>query len=484
MPLCKVYQEVLPYMSKLIKNYSFNLCYQIFILIVPIVTAPYLARTIGSDGLGIYAYIVNVTNIITTISLCGIYNYGCREVAYKNSSIDERSKLFWEIMSLRLLLLFLATIIFIFFAIDDVNKYYFWCFYPWLIANCLDCTWFQVGIEDMKPVVLKNFFAKLASLGLIFILVKTASDTSKYIIIMSLTVLIANLIVYSDLRGKVCFIKPQIKAMEYHIINSCKLFLPQIAVIIFTQINKVLIMHFTFNSSEVAYYDLAEKILQISMSFITAVNVVMMPRMANEFALNNQENIKKYLYNSGVFSLFLAIPLFVGTNIIAKDFVIWYLGESWLPVVDLMHILSPIIIINSLLYLLSQQYLVAVNKVQILSISSYTGLILNIICSYFLINNFMGIGAAISFVVSSLLMLIMQFYAVNKTIPLFQIFLLSKNYFIGATVMGLSSLVLNYFFDIHILLLVFVLISIYFVILFLLKDKMILAMCQFFQQKE
>lgn len=471
-------------MSKLIKNYSFNLCYQIFILIVPIVTAPYLARTIGSDGLGIYAYIVNVTNIITTISLCGIYNYGCREVAYKSCNIDERSKLFWELMALRFLLLFLATIIFVFFVMDNSNKYYFWCFYPWLVANCIDCTWFQVGIEDMKPVVLKNFFAKLSSLALIFVLVKTASDTSKYIIIMSLTVMIANLIVYSDLRGKVLFIKPQITAIKYHIRNSCKLFIPQIAVIIFMQINKVLIMNFTSNSSEVAYYDLAEKILQISMSFITAINVVMMPRMANEFALNNQENIKKHLYNSGVFSLFLAIPLFVGTNIIAKDFVIWYLGEGWLPVVDLMHILSPIIIINSFMYLLSQQYLIAVNNVQVLVLSNYTGLILNLVFSYFLINNFMGIGAAVSFVASSLLMLIMQFYAVNKTIPLFNIFMFSKNYFIGATVMWLSNLLLNYYFDMHIILLVFVLMFIYSAVLFLLKDKIILTVYRFFLQKK
>lgn len=44
-------------MKKLVKNYIYNLIYQVFLVIVPLITAPYLAKTLGSKALGIYSYI-------------------------------------------------------------------------------------------------------------------------------------------------------------------------------------------------------------------------------------------------------------------------------------------------------------------------------------------------------------------------------------------------------------------------------------------
>ena len=40
-------------MGKIAKNYVYNAAYQILVLIAPIVTAPYLARVLGADHLGI-----------------------------------------------------------------------------------------------------------------------------------------------------------------------------------------------------------------------------------------------------------------------------------------------------------------------------------------------------------------------------------------------------------------------------------------------
>ena len=58
-------------MGKIAKNYVYNLLYQILLLVVPLIMAPYLARTIGADGTGEYAYVNSVVSIITTFSLLG-----------------------------------------------------------------------------------------------------------------------------------------------------------------------------------------------------------------------------------------------------------------------------------------------------------------------------------------------------------------------------------------------------------------------------
>ena len=47
-------------MKKIITNYIYNSIYQILTIVVPLITTPYLARIIGADGLGKYAYSYSV----------------------------------------------------------------------------------------------------------------------------------------------------------------------------------------------------------------------------------------------------------------------------------------------------------------------------------------------------------------------------------------------------------------------------------------
>ena len=42
--------------KSIVKNYMYNLVYQILILILPLITTPYLSRVLGSNGVGIYSY--------------------------------------------------------------------------------------------------------------------------------------------------------------------------------------------------------------------------------------------------------------------------------------------------------------------------------------------------------------------------------------------------------------------------------------------
>ena len=69
-------------MNKLIKNYIYNILYQILVLIAPIMTTPYLARVLGANSLGVSNYVITIAGFFTTIGLLGIQNYGIREIAY------------------------------------------------------------------------------------------------------------------------------------------------------------------------------------------------------------------------------------------------------------------------------------------------------------------------------------------------------------------------------------------------------------------
>lgn len=40
-------------MGKIAKNYLYNLIYSLLVLLVPLVTAPYLSRVLGAEGTGV-----------------------------------------------------------------------------------------------------------------------------------------------------------------------------------------------------------------------------------------------------------------------------------------------------------------------------------------------------------------------------------------------------------------------------------------------
>ena len=91
-------------MNKLTKNYIYNLLYQLFVLFVPIVTAPYLARTLGPESQGISSYVVSVSNVVSSVTLLGIYNYGNRQIAYERDNPKKMSQTFWEVLYIRFIL--------------------------------------------------------------------------------------------------------------------------------------------------------------------------------------------------------------------------------------------------------------------------------------------------------------------------------------------------------------------------------------------
>ena len=297
-------------MSKLIKNYIYNLLYQIFVIIVPIITMPYLARVLHAENLGIYSYITSCASIINTVGLLGFYNYGNRQIAYTRDNVNELNNTFNELMSIRIILCIISTLIYVMWAFTTEYLYYFLIYYPWLLTGFIDISWFFAGIENMGPMVLKNFLIKILNIISIFIFVKNENDLGNYFALVALITLLANLSMYLQLKTQKFKFKFSLKNCTQHIIAAILLFLPQLASIFYLQVDKVMLKYLSSSTTFVAFYDQAEKIVNIPFSIVTALSIVMMPRIANEFKKGNLDSIKEYISKSARFAMMISIPIF------------------------------------------------------------------------------------------------------------------------------------------------------------------------------
>ena len=424
-------------MGKIAKNYVYTAAYQILVLIAPIVTAPYLARVLGADHLGIYSYINSSGNIITTLSLLGIYAYGNRQTAYVRESRQELTSVFWELETARLFLGIAGTGVYVLYAVLN-SKYcgYFFIYYPYILAQFIDCSWVYVGLEDMKPAVLKNFAAKLLNIIGIFLLVKTEEDLWIYILLLALTAFVANLSIYTQLPKYVGKPKVALRRIPSHLKGSVFLFLPQVAALLYLQVDKVMLEWMTGTTREISFYDQAEKIVTIPLSLLTVLSTVMMPRIANEYKKKNPKEIRRLLLWAGRAVLCLAMPMMLGMFCIAGQFIPWYLGKEFLPTATAIRVLTPIILLNSLAGISGNQYFTATDQVSVLLKAYVTAALLNIGVNVLLIPVWGNTGAAVATVLSSLCSVLIQYRCLQKQIDLKVLWGYAIRYSAGAGLMA------------------------------------------------
>lgn len=177
--------------KSIVKNYLYNLVYQILILILPLVTASYLARVLGATGNGIYSYTYTIVNYFVLFGSLGISLYGQREIAYVQNDKHKMKKVFIELVLFRFITITIAGIIYYFTFVrhGEYAEYYRILLFE-LIAGAFDISFFFQGMEDFKKTVIRNVAVRLISVSLIFILVKEQSDLGKYLTIYALADLI------------------------------------------------------------------------------------------------------------------------------------------------------------------------------------------------------------------------------------------------------------------------------------------------------
>lgn len=429
-------------MGKLAKNYFYNLIYQIFVTIVPIVTAPYVSRVLSAHEIGIYSYVSSVVTLMTSVLLLGVYNYGSRQIAYVRDNDLKMASVFSQIMSLRLVMLIISTVIYI-AVIFIIGKYriFFNIYYIYLLAFFIDSAWLFIGVEDMKWFVIKNVITKLFIIIGIITLVKNKNDLAIYTLVQALAFFISNILVYPQLKRYILNFKFDFSNLIQDFKGSLYLFLPSIATEIYLQAGKIFLSIFGKNTSQIAIYDYSEKIVTIPLAVITVLSTVMMPRIANEFKKKNMKRISDLINSAISFSVFLAYPLMFGLSVIANKLIPWYLGSSFHDSASIIVVLSPVVLSNALLGISGGQYFTALNKIKILIISQFLILVTDILLNVALVPSFGFYGTAISTVVSSFLGAIVQYIYLSKEIRLRNLFSENLKYLI----IGVSMYSIIYF---------------------------------------
>lgn len=460
------------------KNYIYNLIYQILVIIIPLITTPYLSRVLGAENIGIYSFTLSVTTYFILFGSLGIAMYGQREIAYLQNDIKKRSKIFFEIFLMRCITLSISILIFyIVFCSNGQYDVYYKILLLELIANVVDISWYFQGLEEFKKTVVRNIIVKLISVICIFVFVKETADLNKYFIIYVLSNFLGNLSLWMYLPKYIQKIKLKELNLFRHIKPTIMLFIPQIATQLYTVLDKTMIGIIISNKAEVGYYEQAQKIVKLLMTIATSLGTVMMPRIAATFASGNHKKIKDYMNKSFSFILLLAFPLMLGIISISKNFVPLFYGKGYEKVIPLMCIISPIIVLIGLSNVIGTQYLLPTKKQNKYTLSVVIGALVNFILNLILIKYFASIGASIATVLAEFAVTTTQFILVKNEIKFIDVIKLFYKYVIAALIMFMCSIGVDYLINdsfLAIILQIMISCITYFTVLYILRDNLII----------
>lgn len=359
------------------KNYIFNLLYQLLTIVTPLITTPYVARVLGVENNGIYGYTWSIVTYFVLFGSLGTALYGQREIAYIQNDRKKQTNVFWEILSIKTIAYLIVIIAFyLMFCLNGDYSLFYKILVIELVANLIDISWFFQGNEEFDKTVIRNMIVKITGLVCVFLFVKNENDLWKYFLIYVLSDLLGNLSLWIYVPRYLEKSNKKKLHLKKHVKPIILLFLPQISVQIYAVLDKTMLGQLTKSMSEVAYYDQAQKIIKALLLVVSAMSTVMCSRVANSYAKNKINDVKKYLKQSVSMVWLIATPLVFGVFAVASEIVPIYFGNGYDAVIPLMCATSLILIGIGLNNVTGIQYLIQAGKQNIFTLSVTVG------CSY------------------------------------------------------------------------------------------------------
>jgi O-antigen/teichoic acid export membrane protein len=387
----------------ILKNYSYNLVYQVTLILIPVISIPYISRVIGSQGIGIYAYTNSVAQYFILFANLGLTLYASREIAYVKENKFNLSKVFSEIVVLQFTgTIFVLALYYVYVLLFCENyKLIYIIQSVSIISVAFDISWLYIGMENFKKNVIRNLVVKISAFILLFLVVKRPEDLWKYVALSVGSILLGQIYMWLGIGKFINKISFKNLQLIKHLRKALNFFLIVSIGVIGVNLNKTLIGLFV-NKSELGKYEMAYRIITMSLIIVTSLGSVMTPRISATYGEGNKSKVNEYLKMSLQFILFfcfLIIPLTIGVSV---NFVSWFLGSKFAGAELYLVIMAPMILLNSLSNLLANQYMIPSGNEKKYVFSLIVGGSIGILSSFILVSRFSTIGACIAVLIGEI----------------------------------------------------------------------------------
>ena len=382
-------------------------------LIFPLITFPYISRTLSVDGVGKYNFANSIISYFILLAGLGISVYAVREGAKLRDNREEFSQFASRIFTIN----FISTIIsyialfLVLLLSTSLQKYNIaiLIFSVQIFFTTLGVDWIYTIFEEYSYITARNIIFKIISAALLFIFVRHRDDYLTYIIISVVASTGSYLLNFFHAK-KFCDIKLVFKFdWKKYLTPILTIFASTVAIKIYLA-SDVTMLGFLSDEYTVGIYSTATKIYSIVSVMLSAVTAVAIPRLAMLMGQKRMDEYRKLLKQLINMILIIILPGIMGLFMVSRDVILIIAGEKYLRATLALQITCFAMLGSAMSTIFNQCALMPAKREKKTLISSTTSAVLNIGLNFILIPMFAEVGAAFTTVLAEFMMMTMNFF--------------------------------------------------------------------------
>ncbi|OKS89000.1 flippase [Mucilaginibacter polytrichastri] len=398
------------------KNYFYNLLLTLANLLFPVLSFPYVSRVLGPEGIGKVQFVFSFAQYFSIIASIGVPIYGMKEIARYKDDMQGRSQVFSELISIHSLMCISLSLIYlvVVFTVPyfSTNREMYLGATLLILLGFTAIEWLYSGMEEFRSIALRSVLFKAIGLALLYTFIKSRSDYSLYLYIMIFSFLGNNILSLFLIKHKVKLGFTNLQ-LRKHLMPLMFILGTTLAASMYTDMDTVL-LGFLSNDKTVGLYTAAVKLSKIAIPFVTSMGIILMPKIAKDFADKNMAEVQQTLNQTFRFIVFFSVPVVFGLALLAPEFIALFSGKAFLAAANSMRILSLLPFIIGLGHLFLFLVLVPAGKNREMFFCVLGGLVISLILNVLLIPHFQEVGSSIANICSEIVVTGLYFYFINK----------------------------------------------------------------------
>lgn len=342
------WRQVLEEHKLFLHNLSYIGLFQILTLILPLISYPYLIRIIGAELYGQLAYAQAIVAFAIVLVNFGINIMATKEVAIHRDHPETLDKIVTKVYVTKTFFFLIASMLYLYalYILEPMSSHkalyllsFGYCLPEWLLP-----VWYFQGIEKMKYVTLIDAVAKVFFTALIFFVITQPEHYLRIPIVQVVGTLIGAsigfyLLMYREGRR---LVHVGTREVFKFVQEAAPFFMSRVSVVTIGQLSTLFVGRF-LGYVEVAWLDLARKVVNLLMIPSISINSAIYPRIAHSQSKSLAR--KGLVFQTGL-GLLLYILLYLFT-----PFVIQVLGGSELmPAIEVVRVYGLLVILYHINY--------------------------------------------------------------------------------------------------------------------------------------
>lgn len=398
------------------RNFIMNAILSVSSFIFPLITFPYVSRTLLPEGTGKVSFAMSLISYFAMFAQLGIPTYGIRACAKVRDDRGELSRTAQELVIISLVMSVFAYIALamglIFVPRLRAERELYAIVSLTIFFNAIGMEWMYKALEQYTYISTCSIFFKFVGLLATLAFVRQKSD---YIIYGAITMIagygsgvfnLFNARKFIDMRpvGGYRF-RRHLKPVAVFFAMVC-------ATTIYTHLDTVM-LGFMATDSDVGYYNAAVKIKSILVGVVTSLGAVLLPRASHYVEQKKMDEFYRIARKAIEFVFVTATPMLLYFILFAREGIYFLSGSAYEGSVLPMQIIMPTLLFIGLTYIMGIQVLVPLGKEKMVLYSEIAGAGVDLIANFLLIPKYASSGAAIGTLIAEIVVFLVQYWALR-----------------------------------------------------------------------